>query len=67
MKTEKKRRKIVKGKKRKGRWKIGMEVGKVIKRGEDLFFFFFFWLFTFENDGNLILKTTEICFGSTKM
>ena len=27
-----------------------MEVGKVIKRGED---FFFFLLFTFENDGNL--------------
>ena len=30
-----------------------MEVGKVIKRGEDpVFFFFFFLLFTFENDGN---------------
>ena len=28
-----------------------MEVGKVIKRGEDLFFFL--WLFTFENNGNL--------------
>ena len=40
-----------------------MEVGKVIKRrGEDLSFFFFLFvlLFTF-------LKTTEICFGSTKM
>ena len=36
-----------------------MEVGKVIKRGEDLFFFFFFLL--------SLLKTTEICFGSTKM
>ena len=36
-----------------------MEVGKVIKRGEDLFFFFFF---SFS-----LLKTTEICFGSTKM
>ena len=33
-----------------------MEVGKVIKRGEDLFFFSF-----------SLLKTTEICFGSTKM
>ena len=32
-----------------------MEVGKVIKRGED----FFFLLVTFENDGNF--------FGSTKM
>ena len=30
-----------------------MEVGKVVKRDEDLFFFFFFLLFTFENDGNL--------------
>ena len=29
-----------------------IEVEKVIKRGEDLFFFFFL-LFTFENDGNL--------------
>ena len=30
-------------------------MGKVIKRGEVLFFFFFFffWLFTFENGGNL--------------
>ena len=35
--------------------KVGMKVGKAIKRGEDLFFsfFFFFLLFTFENDGNL--------------
>ena len=30
-----------------------MEVGKVIRRGEDLFF--------------SLLKMTEICFGSTKM
>ena len=37
-----------------------MEVGKVIKKGEDLFFFFFFFCFS-------LLKTTEICFGSTKM
>ena len=38
--------------------KLELEVGKVIKRGEDLFFFFpCFWL----------LKTTEICFGSTKI
>ena len=29
-----------------------MEVRKVIKRVEDLFFFFFFLLFTFENDEN---------------
>ena len=35
-----------------------MEVGKVIKRGEYLFFFFFCFS---------LLKTTEICFGSTKM
>ena len=35
---EKKRRKIVK---REG-GKLEMEVGKVAKRGEDLFFFFFF-------------------------
>ena len=34
-----------------------MEVGKVIKRGEDPFFFFFFFS---------LLKTMEICFGSTK-
>ena len=33
--------------------KLEMEVGKVIKRGEDLFLFFFFLLFTFENDRNL--------------
>ena len=32
----------------------------VIKRGEDVFFFFFFFCFS-------LLKTTEICFGSTKM
>ena len=30
-----------------------MEVGKVIKRVEDLFSFFFFLLFPFENDKNL--------------
>ena len=44
-----------------------MEVGKVMKRGEDLFsfsfFFFFFFFFIFFS----LLKTTEICFGSTKM
>ena len=54
VKIEKKRQKIVKGKLE----ILEMEVGKVIKRGEDLFFFFFFSL----------LKMTEICFnGSTKM
>ena len=38
-----------------------MEVGKVMKRGDDFFsFFFFFFCFA-------LLKTTEICFGSTKM
>ena len=37
--------------------KLEMEVGQVVKRGEDLFFFFFFSL----------LKTTTICFGCTKM
>ena len=36
-----------------------MEVGKFIKRGEDPFFSFFFCF--------SLLKTTEICFGSTKM
>ena len=35
-----------------------MEGGKVTKWGEDLFFFFFFFS---------LFKTTEICFGSTKM
>ena len=32
-----------------------MEVGKVLTRGEEVFFFFFFFFFhfTFENDGNL--------------
>ena len=42
--------------------KLEMKVGKVIKRGEgeDLFFFFFFF-FCFS-----LLKTTEICFGSTR-
>ena len=37
--------------------KLEMEVGKVIRRGKDFFFFFCFSL----------LKTTEICFGSTEM
>ena len=37
--------------------KLEMEVGNIIKRGEDLFFFFCFSL----------LKMTEICFRSTKM
>ena len=36
-----------------------MAVGKVLKSGEDFFFFFFAFHFK--------LKTTEICFGSTKM
>ena len=52
---------------KKGRWKIEkfeMEVGKVIKRGEDLFFFLFFFFFAFCFS---FLKMTEICFGSTKM
>ena len=43
--------------------KVEMEVGKVIKSGEDLFFFFFlFFLSCFS-----LLKTTKICFGFTKM
>ena len=54
MKIEKKRRKICE---REGGRRLDLEVGKAIKRGEDLFlsffFFFFFLLFTFENDGNL--------------
>ena len=41
--------------------KLEIEVGQVIKRGEDFFFFFFFF-FCFS-----LLKTTETCFGSTKM
>ena len=47
---------IGKNKARKKGKQLEMEVGKVIKRGEDLFFFFFFpspLLFTFENSGNL--------------
>ena len=36
-----------------------MEVGKAIERGRGPFFFFFFCF--------SLLKTTEICFGSTKM
>ena len=59
VKIEKKRRKIAK--REGGKWKIENEVGKVIKRGEDFFFFFFFFFFF------SLLKTTEICFGSTKM
>ena len=35
-----------------------MEVGKVIKRGEDFFDFFFFFFFFFFSP----LKTTDICF-----
>ena len=46
--------------------KLKMEVVKVIKWGEALFFFFFssffFFFFCFS-----LFKTTEICFGSTKM
>ena len=41
-----------------------MEVGKAIKRGEDPFFFCFVCLFFFCFS---LSKTTEICFGSTKM
>ena len=37
-----------------------MEVGKVIKRGEDLLDLFCVFCFS-------LLKTMEICFGSTKM
>ena len=66
-KMEQKRRKI----KKKGRWKIERkwkEESYKMRRGLFIFllfflsfflFFFFFWLFTF--------RTTEICFGSTKM
>ena len=52
MKIEKKRREIVKGKVE----KLKKEGGKVIKWGEDLLCFCF-----------SLLKTTKICFGSTKM
>ena len=37
-----------------------MEVEKVLKRVEDLFFFFFFFCFS-------LLKMTKICFGCNKM
>ena len=59
VKFEKKRRKIVKGKVE--NWKLKNGSRKIIKSGEDLLPFFFF-LFCFS-----LLKTTEICFGSTKM
>ena len=47
--TEKKRRKIVKGKVENWEWKEGL----VSKWGEDLFFFLSFFAFTFQNDKNL--------------
>ena len=62
MTTEKKRRKVVKGKVENWKWKLG----KIIKRGEDLFSFFFFFFFFFFFCFSL-LKTTEICFWSIKM
>ena len=37
-----------------------MQIGKVLKRFEGPFFFFFSFCFS-------LLKTTETCFGSTKM
>ena len=60
VKIEKKRRKIVKGKARREGGKLEIEVGKVVKRGEDFLFVCLFFCFS-------LLKTTEICFGSTKM
>ena len=42
VKIEKKRKKIAKG-----IWKLEMEVGKVLKRGEDFFFIFHFSFFFF--------------------
>ena len=58
-KKQRKEWKLKKGKK--GRWKIenGRRKRYKMRRGFFFFFFFFFLLFTF--------KTTEICFGSTKM
>ena len=53
-KMEQKRRKIIKGKVE--NWKLQKE--------ERIFFFFFFFFFFFSF---LLFKTTEICFGSTKM
>ena len=41
--------------------KLKMEGGKVIKWSEDFFFFFFFFFCL------SLFKSTEICFGSTKM
>ena len=58
--ARKKKGKEVKLRREKEKWKIVNRSRKVIKRGED--FFFFFFLFSF-----LLLKTTKICFGSTKM
>ena len=40
--------------------KLEMEVGKTLKDLRTFFFFFFFFCFS-------LLKTIEICFGSTKM
>ena len=56
VKIEKKRRKNVKGKV----GKLKIEGRKVTKWGD--FFFFLFSFFCFS-----LFKTTEICFGSTKM
>ena len=43
-----------------------MEVGKVIKRGGDLFFFLFFFLFLFFFFCFSLFKTTGICLGIPK-
>ena len=61
VKIEKKRRKIENWKREGG--KLKMEVGKVLKRVEDLLFCFCFCFFFFCFS---LLKTTEICLG-TKM
>ena len=63
----------VSGKKRQGkrgkgvkiekkRWKIGNGSRKTSEKEVRTFFFFFFFFFCFS-----LLKTTKICFGSTKM
>ena len=53
------------GKSKKGRWKIenGRRKSYKIKMRRGLFFLFFFFSFHFSS----LFKTTEICFGSTKV
>ena len=61
VKIEKKRRKIVKGKVENLKWKV-----EKLQNEERIFFFLFFFLFFFFFLLSLF-KTTNICFGSTKM